>query len=58
MCCPGLTTADLALLGTLGSVLPALEGMGLSERGAAGLDGVQSGWRKGWVRARCRPCAG
>ena len=29
------------MLGTLGSVLPALEGMGLSERGAAGLDGVQ-----------------
>ena len=35
-----LTAADLALLGTLGSVLPALEHLALSEP-AAGPDGVQ-----------------
>ena len=35
----GLTAADLALLGTLGSVLPALLNLRLSER-AAGPDGV------------------
>jgi len=38
----GLTVADLALLGTLGSVLPALEELNLMERsGSAGPDGVQ-----------------
>ena len=38
----GLTVADLELLGTLGSVLPALESMYLWEKsGAAGPDGVQ-----------------
>ena len=38
----GLTAADLALLGTLGSVLPALETLLLSETsGAAEPDGVQ-----------------
>ena len=36
----GLTAADLTLLGTLGSVLPALERLLLQEP-AAGLDGVQ-----------------
>merc|ERR1740139_778968 len=37
-----LTAADLALLGTLGSVLPVLERLFLFERsGAAGPDGVQ-----------------
>ena len=36
----GLTAADLALLGTLGSVLPALETLTLIER-SAGPDGVQ-----------------
>eukprot|EP00964_Phaeocystis_antarctica_P107776 scaffold72442_cov54-Phaeocystis_antarctica.AAC.4 len=39
---PDLTVADLALLGTLGSVLPALETLRLYEdSGAAGPDGVQ-----------------
>ena len=39
----GLTAADISLLGTLGSVLPALERLDLFERsaGAAGPDGVQ-----------------
>ena len=38
----GLTASDLGLLGTLGSVLPALEGLTLFETsGAAGPDGVQ-----------------
>eukprot|EP00964_Phaeocystis_antarctica_P108299 scaffold72916_cov67-Phaeocystis_antarctica.AAC.3 len=38
----GLSGADLALLGTLGPVLPALEQLILSETsGSAGLDGVQ-----------------
>eukprot|EP00964_Phaeocystis_antarctica_P141418 scaffold106452_cov63-Phaeocystis_antarctica.AAC.1 len=38
----GLTATDLALLGTLGSVLPALEELYLIERsGAAGPDGMQ-----------------
>ena len=38
----GLAAADLALLGTLGSVLPALERLNLMERSsAAGPDGVQ-----------------
>ena len=37
----GLSAADLATLATLGSVLPALEMLGLSEySGSAGLDGV------------------
>ena len=36
----GLTAADLALLGTLGSVLPALETLVLAKR-SAGPDGVQ-----------------
>ena len=36
----GLTTADLALLGTLGSVLPALERLALRDR-AVGPNGVQ-----------------
>jgi len=36
----GLSSGDLALLGTLGSVLPALETLGLHEP-AAGPDGVQ-----------------
>ena len=38
----GLSTADLATLGTLGSVLPALEQLAIVESsGAAGHDGVQ-----------------
>ena len=38
----GLTADDLALLGTLGSVLPALEELHISEySGAAGPDGMQ-----------------
>eukprot|EP00964_Phaeocystis_antarctica_P101415 scaffold66894_cov70-Phaeocystis_antarctica.AAC.2 len=38
----GLTATDLATLGTLGSVLPALETLMLADgSGAAGLDGVQ-----------------
>ena len=38
----GLSAADLATLSTLGSVLPALESLTLSERsGSAGPDGVQ-----------------
>jgi hypothetical protein len=41
-CNKGLTTTDLGLLGTLGSVLPALEKSVLSDRSAAaGPDGVQ-----------------
>ena len=38
----GLSTVDLSTLGTLGSVLPALEELWLNQTsGAAGLDGVQ-----------------
>ena len=37
----GLSSDDLALLGTLGSVLPALETLHLNERAAAGPDGVR-----------------
>ena len=37
----GLSSDDLALLGTLGSVLPALEVLGLGFEPAAGPDGVQ-----------------
>jgi len=48
----GLSAADLALLGTLGSVLPALQALCLFEP-AAGPDGVQR-LRRGWARARCR----
>ena len=44
----GLTADELKLLGTLGSVLPALELLSLSEP-AAGPNGVR------WARARCRP---
>jgi len=41
-CDTGLSADDLATLGTLGSVLPALEELTLSERsGSAGPDGVQ-----------------
>ena len=40
-CNQGLTTTDLGLLGTLGSVLPALETLYLFERSGAGPDGVQ-----------------
>jgi hypothetical protein len=42
-CFNGLTAADLGLLGTLGSVLPALDTLHLyeSSEGSAGLDGVQ-----------------
>eukprot|EP00964_Phaeocystis_antarctica_P074696 scaffold45993_cov61-Phaeocystis_antarctica.AAC.1 len=39
-CNTGLTAADLAFLGTLGSVLPALETLALFEK-SAGPDGVQ-----------------
>ena len=48
----GLSSHDLALLGTLGSVLSALETLVLIEP-AAGPDGVQR-LRRGWARARCR----
>ena len=37
----GLSSDDLSLLGTLGSVLPALETLHLNERAAAGPDGVR-----------------
>jgi hypothetical protein len=46
----GLAAEELKLLGTLGSVLPALKLLYLSEP-AAGPDGG----RRGWARARCRP---
>ena len=51
----GLTADDLALLGTLGSVLPALETLVLiGYSGAASPDGLERlvGPR---ARARCRP---
>ena len=52
----GLIAADLKLLGTLGSVLPALEQLTLIDNsGAAGPDGAQRLWRRGWARVRCRP---
>ena len=52
-----LSAADLALLDTLGSVLPALESLILSEPSAAARpdDGVQRQGGRGWARARCRP---
>ena len=50
----GLTADDLALLGTLGSVLPALETLHLLERSGAAPTAC-SDWRRGWARARCRP---
>ena len=52
-CVKGLTADDLALLGTLGSVLPALETLNLQEPAAGPT--VYSSWRRGWARARCRP---
>ena len=45
----GLSSDDLAFLGTLGSVLPALEKLHLLEPAAG------PGWRRSWARARCRP---
>ena len=48
----GRSSADFALLGTLGSVLPALEELQLCEP-AAGPDGVPR-LRRSWARARCR----
>ena len=49
----GLSVDDLATLGTLGSVLPALEELWLTLP-AAGPDGG-SGWLRSWARARCQP---
>ena len=48
----GLSVDDLERLGTLGSVLPALESLNLtpSQQPTA-----CSGWRSGLARARCRP---
>ena len=43
----GLSSDDLALLGKLGSVLPALERLTLCP--------ACRGWRRSWARARCRP---
>ena len=53
-CNKGLTADKLAVLGTLGSVLPALETLHLCEP-AAGPEGErQLAWRRGWARSRCR----
>ena len=51
--CSGLTAADLALLGKLGSVLPALHSLraSLSQEPAPT---ACSGWLRSWARARCR----
>ena len=49
----GLSAADLALLGTLGSVLPALE-MLIPSSSQQPAPKTWSGWLRGWARARCR----
>ena len=51
----GLSAADLATLATLGSVLPALETLCLTNPQAQPAPTACSGWRRGWSRARCRP---
>ena len=45
----GLSAIDLTLLGTLGSVLPALVKLHLQPAPTA-----CSGWPRSWARARCR----
>ena len=53
----GLTAAELALLGTLGSVLPALEELTLIDSpDAAGPDGVQRLVERASRRWRVEPC--
>ena len=51
----GLIAADLATLGTLGSVLPALEALTLVDQDGQPAPMACSGWLRGWARARCRP---
>ena len=50
------TADDLALLGTLGSMLPVLEmrTSGNAQQ-AQPAPTACSGWRRGWARVRCRP---
>ena len=50
----GLSTADMATLGTLGLVLSALQTLILVAE-ARPAPTAYSGWRRGWARARCRP---
>jgi hypothetical protein len=53
-----LSETDLATLGTLGSVLPALERLELLDSPTRVLRthwAVCCGWRRGWAQARCRP---
>ena len=49
----GLTAASRALMGMLGSVLPALQALTSGSQEPALR--ACSGWRRGWARARCRP---
>ena len=51
----GLSAADLATLAKLGSVLPALEWLWLSEGSDSAGPTACCGWRRGWSRAHCRP---
>ena len=51
----GLTAGELKLLGTLGSVLPALEVQDIWEPAAGPAPTAVGSWRRGWARARCRP---
>jgi len=50
----GLTAGELKLLGTLGSVLPALEDLRLYEPQQPAPTACR-GWRRSCARARCRP---
>ena len=52
-CNKGLTADELKLLGTLGSVLPALESWTSASQQPAPT--ACGSWRRGWARARCRP---
>ena len=51
----GLSAADLAMLGRLGTVLPALDWLSIWQFSGAAGPTACSGWRRGWSRARCRP---
>ena len=52
-CNKGLTADELKLLGTLGSVLPALKTLTSASQQPAPT--ACGSWRRGWARARCRP---
>ena len=48
-----LSAAELATLGTLGSVLPAFETLSSSKAQAQLAPTACSGWLRGWARTRC-----